>query len=180
MRTKKVWINYMLAHNRTGLNSEIFNQLLDPLPVKELKILKKNDDLIEEVVAICKMTNTQLIKRLRDEYGFEISDCQNGDLWIDATDVNEPLTPEWVKKQTLPYEGWYLTTEDSSEQVLEPFAPWARQLLLQEVRINGFMRYFKHKLAVASEKKVKNPFEEAGAATGSLSLPWRRSGGNYI
>jgi hypothetical protein len=171
MLTKKVWINFMLARNRTGLDSEVLNSLLDRLSLQELKILKKNDDLMDRVTEICKMTSSQLMGCLRDEYGFEINDCQNGDLWIDAGDANEPFVSDWVKEIKLPHDGWYVTTDPKTEGI-DQFVPWARNLLMQEVRVNAALRYFKHKLSTASVKKGKNPFEE--------DAPWGGSGGNYI
>ncbi len=169
---KKVWINYMLGHNKPGLDSDVFNDLLDQLGVKELKILKRHDDLIERVVEICKMTKMALLQTIRNNYGFEVQSCNNGDVWIDVDDSVEALSPEWITKGQLPYSGWYLTFNGDDNE----FVPWARNMLLQEVRTNGWMRYMEHKLDVAAGK-IKNPFE----ITAELPMvPWGGSGGNYL
>lgn len=167
---KKVWIKYMLAHSLTGLDSKVFNSLLDPLSIKELKILKKNEDLIERVTDICKMSKMKLLVEIRDKYGFEVSNCQNGDVWIDGAASNEGLTPDWIKKGQLPFSGWYMRFNgDDSE-----FVPWARNMLFQEVRINMWLRYMEHKLDKVSTKS--NPFELEQQG----SPFWKGSGGNYI
>jgi hypothetical protein len=169
---KKVWINYMLGHNKPGLDSKVFNSLLDQLAVKELKVLKRHDDLVARVVEICKLTKMGLLKAIRDDYKFEVQNCQNGDVWVDASDSVDGLTPDWIDKGQLPHCGWYLTFNgDDSE-----FVPWARNLLLQEVRVNAWMRYMEHKLDVASGKSgnAQNPFEMGP------QLPWVGSGGNYL
>lgn len=169
---KKVWINYMLGHNKPGLDSEVFNDLLDTLSVKELKILKRQEDLIERVVEICKMTKIVLLKTIREDYGFDVQNCNNGDIWIDASEDVANLTPEWIKKGQLPYSGWYLTFNGDDNE----FMPWARNMLLQEVRINGWTRYMEHKLDVAATGK-KNPFEIGAQLP---MVPWGGSGGNYL
>ena len=168
---KKVWINYMLGHNKPGLDSEVFNALLDSLGVKELKILKRHDDLVERVVEICKLSKMGLLKTIRNDYGFDVQNCNNGDVWISVPEETEKLTPEWIEKGQLPYCGWYLTFNGDDND----FVPWARNMLLQEVRTNGWVRYMEHKLDVAAG--TKNPFE----ITAALPMtPWGGSGGNYL
>ena len=169
---KKVWINYMLGHNKPGLDSEVFNDLLDSLSVKELKILKRHDDLVKRVVEICKLTKMGLLQTIREDYGFDIQNCNNGDVWIEASEVVENLTPKWITKGQLPHCGWYLTFNGDDNE----FAPWARSMLLQEVRINGWIRYMEHKLDVATASK-KSPFEIGAQLP---TMPWVGSGGNYI
>ena len=168
---RNVWINYMLAHNRTGLDSKIFSSLLDSLGIKDLKILKKNDDLVERVVEICKMSKMKLLMEIRDKYNFDVQNCSNGDIWIDGDDAVEGLTPDWIKKGQLPYSGWYLKFNGEDNE----FEPWARNMLFQEVRINMWLRYMEHKLDSVSEK---NPFELK--QQDSLPWPWGGSGGNYL
>jgi hypothetical protein len=170
---KKVWINYMLGHNKPGLDSKMFSGLLDTLGVKELRILKKHDDLIERVVEICKFTKMGLLKTIRNDYKFEIQNCQNGDVWIEGGESVEKLTPSWISKGQLPYAGWYLTFNGENDS----FSPWARRILLQEVRINLWLRYMEHKIEIASIKpeKTKNPFEPATQVYGPGSAY-----GNYV
>lgn len=172
---KKVWINYMFAHNKTaGLDSKVFNDLLDPLTAKELKILKKNEDLIARVTEICKLSKMAMFKHIKTDYDFEISNCSNGDIWVDASDVTDKLVPDWIKPGQLSHSGWYL----SFAGVENEFMPWARNLLLQEVRVNMWLRYMEHKLDMATSKK--NPFE----VNAQVNLPWVGdsfgSGGNYV
>ena len=171
---KKIWINYMLKSNEPGLDSKMFSGLLDTLGVKELRILKKNEDLIDRVMEICKFTKMGLLKTIRNDYKFEIQNCQNGDVWLEAGDSVEELTPSWIRKGQLPYAGWYLTFNGDNDT----FSPWARSMLLQEVRVNLWVRYMEHKIKVASIKpeKIKNPFEsEKQPAIGSGGAY-----GNYI
>lgn len=169
---KKVWINYMLGHNKPGLDSKVFSELLDTLGVKELRILKEHDDLSERVVGICKMTKMALLKALRDNYGFNVQSCNNGDVWVEASEDVEALMPKWITKEQLPYSGWYLTFNGEDND----FVPWARNMLLQEVRINGWIRYMEHKLDAATTGK-KNPFEIEAQLP---MVPWGGSGGNYL
>lgn len=170
---KKVWINYLFGHDKTGLDYKIFNTLLDSLGVKELKILKRHDDLIERVSEICKLTKMGLLKTIRNDYKFDIQNCQNGDLWIEAGESIDKLTPDWIKKGQLPYSGWYLTFNGDDNN----FSSWARNLLLQEVRFNVWMRYMEYKMDIASREKenTKNPFESED------DFSWISQGfGNYI
>jgi hypothetical protein len=171
--SKKVWINYMLGHNKPGLDTEIFNGLLDPLTTRELKIMKKNEDLLNRVIEICKLTKMAMLKHIRDDYGFKIDDCQNGDLWIDASDACEGLMPAWADQIVLPHTGWYLSFQEDDDD----FMPWARNLLLQEVRINMWMRYYEHKLDLAAASSKKNPFEVTAQV--DVELPWNGYG-NYL
>lgn len=160
----------MLSQNKTGVDSKVFNELLDVLSAKELKILKKNEDLITRVTEICKLSKMSMFKHIKTDYGFKIDNCQNGDVWIDASEVTDPFVPEWIKPKQLVHSGWYL----SFSGVENEFMPWARNLLLQEVRVNMWLRYLEHKLEMAANKK--NPFE----VNAQVSLPWAGSGGNYI
>lgn len=163
----------MFEHNKAGLDSKVFNTLLNTLGVKELKILKRHDDLIERVVEICKLTKMGLLKTIRNDYKFDVQNCRNGDLWIEADESIGKLTPDWIKKDQLPYSGWYLTFNGNDNN----FSSWARNLLLQEVRFNVWMRYMEYKMDIASRKKdnTKNPFERAD------DLSWISQGfGNYI
>jgi hypothetical protein len=171
MMHKKIWINHMLIHNKSGLDSKVFNELLDSLGVKELKILKRYDDLVARVVGICKMTKIDLLKTIRDDYRFDAQNCNNGDIWVDASDTAEDLTPEWITEGQLPHCGWYLTFNGEDNE----FVPWARNILLQEVRINGWVRYMEHKLDAVAGKR--NPFEIPATIPG---MPWAGSGGNYL
>lgn len=170
---KKIWIKYMLSQDKTGVDSKVFNELLDSLSAKELKILKKNEDLVTRVTDICKLSKMSMFKHIKTDYGFKIDNCSNGDIWVDAGDVTDPLVPEWIKAGQLAHSGWYL----SFAGVENEFMPWARSLLFQEVRVNMWLRYMEHKLDMATSKK--NPFE----VNAQVSLPWAGpvgSGGNYI
>ena len=168
---KKVWINNILLYNKAGLDSEVFNGLLNSLSVRELKVLKKNGDLIERVVEICKLTKMGLLKTIRGDYGFDIQNCENGDVWISAAEDVENLTPEWITKGQLPFHGWYLSFNGEDNT----FVPWAQNMLLQEVRINGWQRYMEHKLEIATSNK--NPFEIGARIP---VTPQGGSGGNYL
>ena len=101
-----------------------------------------------------------------------MQNCNNGDVWIDISEDVEKLTPEWITKGQLPYSGWYLTFNGDDNE----FMPWARNMLLQEVRINGWIRYMEHNLDVAATGG-KNPFEIAAQLP---TVPWGGSGGNYL
>lgn len=160
MMGRRTWINYMLESSRqNSTRTGIFNELLEPLPLKELKILRKNPDLLERVWAICTYTKHGLREHIRDCHAFGIVEGAAGDVWVESK-IPDALIPGWIStdledgKVKLPFAGWYLTFSRKDNA----FEPWARSLLLQEVRTNLWMRYMEHKLETASGRK--NPFDD--------------------
>ncbi len=174
---KRIWINFMASKNREA-DSSLIKELLEPLPLKELKIIKKYPELVARVGEICRYSKTQMAAHLREAYDIDTTSCQNGDVWVQADEVDD-LQPDWSTREKggtgvrLPYNGWYLTHAGEENE----FMPWARALLFQEVRENGWMNYMEHKLKIAAGKKNTNPFEEDVAA--AMGVPWYGSGGNY-
>ena len=155
--------------NPDNFNEHAFSAILDEASVDELQILRKNEDLMARVQEISRMDKKALSKCIREEHNFSIDDCNNGDIWIDASTAAERFLPSWVGGSQLPYCGWYLEFEKGEEN---DFTTWARNLLFQEVRVNIWIRYMEHKIDLLA--KHKNPFQ-LGSSNRLIG-----SGGNYI
>jgi hypothetical protein len=173
----KTWIKYMLFASGTA-RSEAATELLEHLPLRELKVLHKNSDLVDEIIRICKLTKEELVTELRDRRGFSFTSCGNGDLWVDGEPA-ESLVPKGLSFDgspggvKLPFPGWYLTYLDGPEAGNE-FVPWARNILLSEIRINLWMRYLEHKVSTTSG--AENPFKRAATSPSDEDPGY----GNYI
>lgn len=115
--------------------NHIFQDLLDLMSVKEMKILRKHEDLVDRAMEIAKMTEVQLLAELKEGYSLEIEEYANGDLWI-STETLEDSIPNWFSSRHC---GWFKTRTHGE------FADWARSLLIQDVRIAIWERYLEHK-----------------------------------
>jgi hypothetical protein len=138
---------------QADFDSAGFREMVNTLSTKELTILRKNEDLIERMRTICKYSLNQMMTHLSEHYGIKISYTTDDlDAWIYVDDDIQDLDPEWVirkprrtkGKTSFPYAGWYL----SEEEMLD----WGRDLVLQEVRVNLFLRYF-----IRKEERTQTP-----------------------
>jgi hypothetical protein len=121
---------YNMGHGDNG-----YQTLLDGMSTKEILILKKHPDLIDKVKDITKMTLLQLLAELKDEFNLEVDQYNSNDQWI-STENLEDAIPEWF---TTNHCGWFKDSRD------DEFLDWARNFLMQEVRINIWLRYLEHK-----------------------------------
>lgn len=145
-QNRGVWLTSM-SYPLTGNAQNNFIEMLVPLSAKELVALRKNPELIQRVKAIAIMPKESLLVEIKENFGFEIDMCLNGDIWIDTRHL-EDLYPSWVtRSKRLPFGGWYLSydSEDNS------FERWARGFLTQDVRTELWERYLEDKL-----EKMKN------------------------
>ncbi len=132
-----------LVHNMAGGDARA-KQLLNGLTNKELHILSKNQDLLERIVAITRVSALGLYKVISDRFGFVITTVGQGygDFWADLNNETDNNLPEefveWYRKTE--HTGWYLSTVDA-------FGAWAQDLLMQEIRTNLMLRYIEHKRA---------------------------------
>lgn len=129
----KRWLIQSIGVQKSGGN--IFQSLLDGLSVKELAILRKHDDLLNRTLVISKMTEAMLLETVKEDYDLNAEEWQTGDVWISTEQIEDQI-PDWFKSQHC---GWYLSFEQGE------FDVWARTFLMQEVRINIWMRYLEHK-----------------------------------
>lgn len=109
--------------------------LLDTLTNKELRILRKHADLRARVLHISKMDTLQIFEELKDVFDLDIEFFNNHDVWI-STERVEDAIPEWFDSH---HYGWF-RSQTSGE-----FSEWAKNFLLQEVKINIWVRYMEHK-----------------------------------
>ncbi len=137
-----------MVRNMGGGNSQ-YQSLLNGLSAKEIKILRKHPDLIDTVRDITKMTSVQLLAELKEEYKLEVDQYPSQDMFI-STERLEECIPDWFSTN---HSGWFISGGDD-------FQEWARSFLMQEVRINIWIRYLGHR--------------------GDESLPWVGSGSNYV
>ena len=109
--------------------------LLKTLTSKELKILRNYEDLGDRVLAISKMDSQELIDELRDVHDLDIEFHGAFDIWISTEHVEDAL-PEWFSSE---HYGWFRSQKE------DEFLKWAKNFLLQEVRINIWIRYMEYK-----------------------------------
>jgi hypothetical protein len=109
--------------------------LLEKLSMKELKILHKHPDLGKRVMAISKMSPNDIIEELKTTYNLDISLFHNDDVWVSTENIEEAI-PEWFDSLHV---GWFRSRRTGE------FLEWAQDFLLQEVRINIWLRYMEHK-----------------------------------
>jgi len=109
--------------------------MLQALPVNELVVLQKNEDLLERCVEIADMDVRELAPLLRDEYSIELAEFGNGEMWADTGGLDDAV-PEWMEGRTR-HCGWYIETA----KLLE----FGQEFLMQEVRVNIYSRYLEHK-----------------------------------
>lgn len=137
MDNKTIRVNNLMVGQQ---GNAAFKRLTSSLSTKELKILRKHPDLIERVSAISKMNVRELEAELKEEFSLEVEPSSNGDCWI-STDALDPYVPEWAKTGHC---GWYMGFDDTSLLGAD-FEDWAQNFLLQEVRMNIWLRYMEHK-----------------------------------
>ncbi len=132
----------MLGNQRTVLTNSIsggderFKKPLRAMSTKELVILWRNPDLIVRVKQIVNMFVVDAAAELQDEYGLEIDSFECGDMYV-STEKLEGAVPDWYRPFHVT--GWLVSLEDGK------FLDWAKDLLLQDVRINLWVRYLEHK-----------------------------------
>ena len=123
-----------LVYSMSQGDSE-YQRLLNGLSVKEIQILKRHPDLIAKVHEITKFTQVQISAELREEYDLEVDEYLTRDQWI-GTEKLEECLPDWF---TSVHCGWYISSHDNE------FEEWGRNFLMQEVRMNIWLRYLEHK-----------------------------------
>lgn len=129
---------------RHGLTKES-RDLLQKLSSKELEILLHHDDLLDRIKEIAKMPKEELDQALRTNYKLKVDSWWAGDVLICASEeASKP--PSWWQDLHI---GWVFDANDTDE-----LCAWARDFLLQEVKINLWMRYIEHK---KSKQKAKPP-----------------------
>ncbi len=137
-----------MVRNMGGGDSR-YQALLNGLSTKEILILRQHPDLIDAVQNIIKMTSVQLLAELKEEYDLEADQHPTQDMYI-STEKLEVCIPDWFLTD---HSGWFVSSGDN-------FQEWARSFLMQEVRMNIWLRYLEHKKGRA--------------------LYWTGSGSNYI
>lgn len=120
----------VLAFNMSGGN-QTFQELLDGLSTKEIMTLKKHKDLIERIHDIVQMNEALVLQELREKYRLDLDLYQNGDVWI-GTEQLEDTIPDWFETSHC---GWFMNRGEGE------FMEWARRFLMQEIRINIWIRY---------------------------------------
>lgn len=132
----------------TNMDIVIFQEMVESLSIKELRILNKNPALINRIKWISLQKNKEELVKIILDYGLETINCQNGDVWIGNKTELDKFSPSWAD-DSLPYNGYYFNFD-------KEFAPWARNFLLQDVRCNIWNKYLEKKLNDRSSKSQKN------------------------
>lgn len=134
--TKQRLVQEISALNSHEAGPSIMEYLLKDLPFLELNILRENEDLIDRTRKISKMNENELLDRIREDHHLIAENYNTGDIFIAVDKVLENM-PEWVDLSS--HLGWFLRLNDGE------FAVWARKFLMQEVRINLWIRLMEQK-----------------------------------
>lgn len=158
---------YFSPSNRSAFVNNLFIQygcdretreLLEKLNNDELKILVKYPDLLERVKTIAKMSDFCLDHLIRTNYGFRIDSWAAGDYLLSVSELGQ-RAPDWCQSEHV---GWTFHTGDVPQ-----FCKWARDFLMQEVRINVWMRYIEYKKAALKSNTLEiDPADILAAAAG--------------
>lgn len=130
----------VLAFNMSG-GSQTFQDLLEGLSTREIIVLRKHTELIDRVREIANMNEPLILQELTEEYKLDVDLYQNGDIWI-GTEQLEDSIPDWFETSHC---GWFMNREEGE------FLEWAKQFLMQEVRINIWTKYLEHQKDPKSE-----------------------------
>ncbi|KKL98057.1 hypothetical protein LCGC14_1828240 [marine sediment metagenome] len=123
--------------------SNDFRKLIDCLSVEELKILKQDEDLIQQVENVLELDAEGLREHMVKTWGLLVEECQDNDWWFDIEEVRKRC-PKWSRAVI---EGHYVEGGN--------FVTWARQWLMQEIRVNINIKYIKELRDAVKEKKEK-------------------------
>lgn len=138
---RHAFINNMFV--RHGCDKET-RELLEKLSHKELRILAKYEDLLERVKNIAKMSDMHLDHLMSTEYGFKVDSWSGGDYLLSVSELDN-RAPGWWKSQHV---GWAFELGNKKQ-----FCDWAKGFLIQEVRINIWMRYIEYRKSVLKSKR---------------------------
>lgn len=112
-----------------------FQKMLGSLSNREIKILQKHPDLCTRIREIIKMNIAHLIRELKENFDLHIRQAGKQGIFIDIDKLEDRL-PDWYQGG---HTGWVKSLQSGE------FKEWAREFLLQEVRINIWTRYIEHK-----------------------------------
>jgi hypothetical protein len=141
----KAAIAYSLSIG-SGRARESCERLFCSLTLREIGVLRRNKELVEEVQDIAKMTTAELIIELANNYDLEIERLVPGQVigesyWIGIEQLEDAI-PEWFSTT---HDGWHKFDKD------EDFSNWAKDFLLQEVRINMWIRLLEQRKKIAEQ-----------------------------
>ncbi len=130
-----------------GPKPGIMQHLLKDLSSLELDILRGYDDLMERTLEISRMSEKDLLDKIREShYLLTEHTYGTGDVYVDADTVVESM-PKWIDMSG--HFGWFLRLVNGE------FSAWARRFLMQEVRINLWIRHMEQaKKRKHSEKQT--------------------------
>jgi len=132
-------------HNLVNKRAVIFNmsgrdiqyeKLLAGLSVQELSILRKYPELQDDAKEIAHLTLDKALWELSEEYDLEIDEYNSQDMFISVEKL-EDAVPDWFETSHC---GWYKGKD--KDELLN----WAKELLMQEVRINIWIKYCEYKV----------------------------------
>jgi hypothetical protein len=131
---------------QSGYDSEM-QELLDTFTTKEIRILRRYPDLIDRIYQISQMTNTSLLEVLDSEHDLRpaVSPAGTADCWLSLGKLNSRI-PLWYP---VSHVGLWFDGKEGSD-----FREFGQFLLLQEVRVNLWMRYIEYKKEKAKSSAV--------------------------
>ena len=143
-----LWGHKALAFNMSAGSSDV-ETLLQGFSKKELVVLAKHPDFMTRIREIAQMHIGDVMTELRTSFGLDIEMFSEGGVCISSEGLADAI-PEWFSTYHC---GWYKDTAGGE------FLTWARQFIAQEVRINVWIEYLKHKEEIA--KAARNSLDEA-------------------
>jgi hypothetical protein len=153
---KNTYVNSLFIQH--GCDKET-RDLLCKLPLKELDILVKHTDILGRVKNIAKMSYFHLEHLVTSQYGLKVDAWGSGDYYLGVTGIDD-RAPSWWHSDHV---GWIFHLGDTPQ-----FTAWARDFLMQEVRINIWMRYLEYKRTELKSKPLEVDPADIPAATADL------------
>lgn len=146
---------HLLGYNKTIIMSNIaithggggdFRDLIKHFNLKELNVLKQDEELIERVSDISKLGAEDIQEYMLKEWGLVAESCQNDDWWVDIDGMRDRI-PKWARAVI---EGTYVSGDD--------FVDWGRARLMEEVRVNVNIKIIEE-LREVQKKKAQEELE---------------------
>ncbi len=145
-RNKTIIVSNLVISSQAGTD---FQRLIQGFNIWELKTLRDDEAFIDRVKKIAELDAEQLREHMVKKWSLTVESCQNDDWWVDVESIRDRC-PVWTRAVI---EGHYVDCND--------FVQWARELLMEEVRVNINIK----RIQELREKAKKRDSQQTEAAS---------------